>query len=51
MSFFESYAFYFLLGLFIGTIFSFVVAAILCVSGRASRDEERMIEGMNKEQN
>ena len=49
MSFFESYAFYFLVGLFIGTMLGFFIAVILCASSRASRDEERMLDGMKRE--
>ena len=48
MSFFESWACYFLLGL-IGLIV-FVAIIFMVAAGRASRDEEKILENMNKEQ-
>jgi len=40
--FFHSWAFAFIIGCFVGVCFGFLGAAILAVSGRASRMEERM---------
>jgi len=39
--FFHSWSFYFLLGLFIGTMFGFFIAALCASSGKASREEEK----------
>lgn len=39
-TFFQSWAFYFLLGCFVGGIIGFIGAALLAASGQASRQEE-----------
>jgi len=46
--FFQSWGFWLILGLFIGAIFGFLVAALCAVSGQASRDEERWEEEARK---
>ena len=40
--FFHSWAFWFIIGCFVGACFGVVLAAILAASGRASRMEERI---------
>lgn len=49
-SFFSSWGFWLILGLFIGAIVGFFTACLCAVSGHASRDEERWEEEAHKKQ-
>lgn len=42
--FFQSHAFYFILGILLGVIAGFFAHALCAISGQASRDEERWEE-------
>jgi len=42
MNFFQSWAFYFLAGLFIGTMFGFFVAALCASSSKISKKEKEI---------
>jgi len=50
MSFFKSWAFWMLVGCFIGFIFGYFTAAICFISARASRDEEKLEKSLMKEE-
>ncbi|KKN08075.1 hypothetical protein LCGC14_1060320 [marine sediment metagenome] len=50
MSFFKSWAFWFLVGCFIGTIIGYFVAALCFISGRESRLEEKREQSLMKDE-
>jgi len=51
MSFFKSWAFWMLVGIFIGSIIGYFVAALCCISGRESRIEEKREQSLMKDEN
>ena len=50
MSFFKSWAFWFLFGCFVGVIIGFFVAALCSISARESRREEKLGQSLMKEE-
>lgn len=50
MSFFKSWAFWFILGCFVGVIIGYFVAALCFISGQASRSEEKLEQSLKKEE-
>jgi len=46
MSFFKSWAFWFLAGIFIGCIIGYFVAALCFISARASRHEDKIEQSL-----
>jgi len=49
MSFFKSWAFWMLVGCFIGVIIGYFVAALCFISAQASRREEELEQSLMKE--
>ncbi len=50
MSFFKSWAFWFIFGCFVGVIIGFFVAALCSISARASRHEEKLEQSLMKDE-
>jgi len=50
MSFFKSWAFWMLVGCFIGFIFGYFTAAICFISARESRHEEKQKQSLMKDE-
>jgi len=46
MSFFKSWAFWFLVGCFVGVIIGYFVAALCFISARASRFEDKLEQSL-----
>ena len=50
MSFFKSWAFWFIVGCFVGVIIGYFVAALCFMSAQASRNEEKLEQSLMKEE-